>query len=188
MPLYNPPKSQGNPIPAFHRLKAWTYEPAAASSGTSVPLSTGVIKLDKIPVDAPFLATSAILEVQTAGATLTAGQSLLGLYDSSGNRLCLTADQSAVWNSTGVKAAANFTTATVIQPGPLGFIYCAILCVGTTPAAFRHMTANTVINAGLSAGEFRSATILTGQTTLPTTLTLSGMAANTSMPNWVGIA
>ena len=168
-------------------MKAQSFDPELASSGTSFPLTSGVIFLSKIPVGSPFLASNISFNIQTAGATLTAGQSLAGLYDSAGNRLAQTADQSAAWISTGIKAAIAFVTPVTVLPGPLGFIYAAFLSVGTTAPSFSHALSVASVNVGLGAGEYRAGSIGSALTALPATLTLSTMTASTSNSIYAGV-
>ena len=187
MPLYAPAAGQFTLTPAFNRFKAQSYEPGQGNSGTSFPLVSGVITLSKIPVGSAFLASNLSFEVHTAGATLTAAQSIAGLYDSAGNRLAQTADQSVAWTTTGIKSAVALASAVTVVPGPSGFIYAAFLSVGTTPPAFRHIASVALLNVGLAAGEFRAATIGSALTALPATLTLSTMTAVTGNSIYVSV-
>lgn len=163
----------------------WNYDselPIGTGAGVNV---SGTIYLHKVYLAQGQTITGAATGVQTAGATLTSGQNLMGLYDSSGNRVAVTADQSAVWTSTGYKSA-NFTASYSVTTA--GFFYVAILAVGTTPPAF-YQAANALsvlFNANVAAGSFRHCTGPTAQTSLPATITLGSTSAST-FNTWIAL-
>lgn len=154
------------------------YDPESISGTAGVNVS-GTVYLHKVYLAQGQTVTGLAVGVQTAGATLTSGQNLLGLYDSSGNRVGQTADQSAVWTSTGYKSAALTASYAVTTAG---FYYIAVLAVGTTPPAF-YQAANApsaLFNANVAAGTFRHASGGTGQTSLPATITMGSTTSSTT--------
>lgn len=153
--------------PTDQGYAAWTYDPALSAGSTLVP--TGTLNLMRIAVRAPKTLTDMTICSTVAGSGLTAGQNFVGLYDASGNRLALSADQSASWASTGVKIIP-FTAPAVV---PAGFFYLAILVNGTTaPQIQRGQTnAANAVNAALSTANSRYASSGAGLTALPATFT-----------------
>ncbi|MFE3169343.1 hypothetical protein [Streptomyces sp. NPDC059224] len=159
--------------PADHGLTAWTFDPAACGpSGTT--LSAGFIYLLELVLRQGATINRLHAVIGTAGSGLTSGQCLAGLYDSSGARVGITADQSTVWNSVGAKAmslTAPYTAAA-------GRYYAALLFNGTTSPNFScgstHGNTFTPGNANLSAGSYRWCRSASGQTALASSITLSG--------------
>ena len=159
----------GHWLPSDHNLVAWTMDPSEAAN--SQVLVSGTLYMMGLWVREATSFTNIIFGASAAGATLTAGQNLIGLYNSSGTRVATSADQSANWTSTGIK-----TTAMTGAPIALsaGMYYVAILSNGTTPVGvFResNQASANIINVGLTAATARSAE-LAGQTSLPASITL----------------
>ena len=160
-----------------HGLLTWTQDPATLNGGYT--LATGQIYLSKVKITSRSTVVSNILYgVTTAGTALTAGQCFVGLYDSSGNRLAVSADQSGVMNTTGPKTAAL----TVAQTLAVGSYYVAFLAVGTgtLPSVAGGGGVSSTINAGLTVGTSRFLNTATGNTSLPATITLSSQSQNTA--------
>jgi hypothetical protein len=166
--------SYGNAwAPSDHGLTTWAFDPAASSpSGTT--LSAGFIYLVELVLRQAATISKIHAVLGTAGSTLTAGQCLAGLYDASGNRVGITADQSTVWNTAGNKAMPL----TASYPAAAGKYYAALLFNGTTSPTFACGSTLgatfTPGNANLTAGAYRFCRSAAGQTALPATITLSG--------------
>ena len=170
--------------PADQGLLAWTFDPVACRSGGDT-LTRGVVYLAKVKiVNRSTVVSNILLSVIGLGTALTSGQNFVGLYDSSGNRLAVSADQTTAWGTTGLKTAA-------ITPQTLavGSYYVAILSNATT-AAPQFMQGNGAsasgLNAGLTTGTARYLTSGTGQTALPATITL-GSASTESGSRWAAL-
>lgn len=159
--------------PGDHGLLAWTMDPGA-SSANGTNLSAGFIYMLQVVLRQPATISKINLVLGAAGATLTANQCLAGLYDSSGNRVAITADMSTTWNSAGNKTM-NLTSSYTAAPGKY---YIALLFNGTTSPTFACGStlgaAFTPGNANLSAGSYRWCRSASGQTTLPASVVLSG--------------
>lgn len=112
--------------------------------------------------------------IGTAGATLTAGQCLAGLYTAAGARVGVTADMTTTWTTAGNKAMA-LTAPYEAAPGKY---YVAFLFNGTTSPTFACGSTLgatfTPGNANLTAGAYRFCRSAGGQTALPPTITVSG--------------
>lgn len=162
----------------------WNHNPLLIQ-GTASANTSGTIYLHRVYLAQGQTVTGIGYGVQTAGATLTAGQNLVGLYNPSGNRVAVSADQSSAWTSTGYKST-NFTSTYSVTTA--GYHYVAFLAVGTTPPAF-HQQANAsqiFYNANTSAGTFNHCSGGTSQTDLPTSITL-GSTISTGVNTWVAV-
>ena len=94
--------------PGDYGWGGWNFAPTGATTGT-VLAADGTLYLSKMPVQAGDVISNLIHHVATAGATLTSGRSLAGLFSSAGVLLATSADLSGGggvdWLSTGVKVA-----------------------------------------------------------------------------------
>lgn len=160
--------------PQDHALKAWTQDPAGCGSVGSAS-TAGVIYLSKVLLRNAGTVSNLYYTVTNAGSGLTAGQNLVGLYDSTGTKLVEAADQTTPMSSTGTKTAA-------ITPQALaaGSYYIALLTNGTTPPQFMRGggASGSALNVGLTVATGRFLDFGTGQTTLPASITLSSAAFN----------
>jgi hypothetical protein len=162
--------------PYLNKAIAWTMDPCQASSSNTP--SSGAISINLVYVNYLATVTNFLCSVQTAGSGLTAGQNLVGVYNLAGTRVGISADQTAAWGSTGNKTAALTMT------GPLepGYYYLAFLTVGTTPPKFYGGSAvSTVQNINFASAPYRFS-FLSGQTSLPTTITPSSFFAAGFIP------
>ena len=165
------PSSWGNWI-------ATSYDPALAAANT-LPTS-GTVTMVRLDLAAPATITSAVTCVVAVGVTLTAGQNFAGLYDSTGTRVAVTADQSVAWTSLGEKVM----TFTSPYAAAAGTYYVAYLANGaTTPAILRsssNANISAVINRGQSVSVARFALGPTAQTTLPASITMASRTLGTT--------
>lgn len=162
---------------------AWTYDPTICNAGTS-PLPTGgTVYLSQVLVRAPKTISNLVLNVNAAGVTLTASQNFAGIYNSAGTQLGVTADQSAVWNTTGCKNMPLAGGATTLTPG---FYWIAFVSNGTTIPSFARASGvinAQIVNGQLGSGQYRFATNGAGATTLPASFTPSANVSS-NLPNW----
>lgn len=162
-------------------LLAWTFDPIACNQ--SLTITTGQIVLAKITLGAVTLVTNLPIHLNTGGGSLTSNENFIGLYNSSGTRIALSADQTAAWSSSGDKLNAMVTPVT-IEPGDY---YVAILVNGTgVPTFAAGQPNNSMMNTNLVA-PFRAALVSGTFTALPTTITLGSVTAAVLMP-WAGIS
>lgn len=170
--------------PADHGLLSWNYDPAMCGAG-STGSTAGTVYLMKIKiVNRSTVVTNILMSVTAAGATLTAGQNFAGLYSSSGTLLSATADQSAVWNSTGLKTMALSAPQTLA----VGTYYVAFVSNGTTPPSFMRGAdiSASGVNAGLTVSTGRFLTGPTAQTSLPASITM-GSNSTVQTARWVAL-
>lgn len=164
---------------------ATPYDPAQGAASSA--LTSGTVYMMRMDLAAPATLTTSTITLITAGATLTAAQNFVGLYDSTGARVALTADQSAAWTTTGEKNAA-FTSP---YAAAAGTYYLALLSNGTTPIGPMRTnpspTSAAAINHGLSNATGRWATGPTAQTTLPASITMASRTL-THLTFWFGVS
>lgn len=112
---------------------AETIDPEMASSGLNY--ASGFIILARVSIPRTIVVSQVMIDVQTAGSGLVAGQNLIGLYGPDGNLLQGSGDMSAAW-AAGVGPATWTLTPMTIQGGPGRWIWAAILNNGTTLTKF----------------------------------------------------
>lgn len=170
--------------PADHGLAAWTHDPATLRSASNATTS-GTVYLCKVKIaNRSTVVSNVIVGIEALGSGLTSGQCFVGLYNSSGTRLAVSADQSGNWTSTGLKTIAL----TAPQTLAVGSYYVAILAVGTTPPQFAMGAGGaTTVSAGLATGASRFLTGPTAQTSLPSSITLSSQTV-TSGARWAALS
>jgi len=169
--------------PSQNGLLAANGDPfVAQNAGAAVSGTKYVIR---VPVNITETVGNIWIIVTTAGATLTAAQNLCGLYNSAGQQLQVTGDQSAVWTSTGAKQMA-LAASTVVTPP---YVYVEVMSNGTTPAAFARFGQPPSANLNLAGALLRCATNGTGATALDASITPASLStSNTPFSFWVGLS
>jgi hypothetical protein len=180
---------------------AWSG-PLDMTTGASTIATTGVTQLALVHLEAALASqgsatvgqtvTAIDVLVQTGGSTLTASQSLLGLYTAAGvllgsaNTNAATTDLATAFASTGLIKSAALTAATgqSLTGLPAGDYYVAISQVGTTPAILRGW-GNVQVNGRLATTASKYATGSTNTTTLPAAM---GTLAAYVGAFWVGLS
>lgn len=169
--------------PSENALVAWAYDPAAANS-TGAGITAGVVFLIKVRLPMPATITNIVSFITTAGAGLSAGQNLAGLYNASGTLLSATADQSTAWATTGAKVAPLVTQQVA---APAGVYYVAWLANGTTTPTFVRGSIHGVVNVNTSSSTGRWLTSGAGQTALPATIAIASAALN-GLSYWAAVS
>lgn len=169
--------------PDDHGYLAWALDPGSLVN--QVTLTAGVLYGTRLEIRRTMSVTNVVLFCSTAGSTLTAGQNFVGLYDSSGTRIGVSADQTTAWGTSGVKIAA-------LASGPFtvaaGYVWAVLVANGTTPPQFGTGSLFSVgANAGLAAAETRFASQGTTQTALPASLTPGSWLQNANAP-WAALS
>jgi hypothetical protein len=162
-------------------FKAWTFDPVVLNGGVALP-ANGVMYLVGLWTPVDITVSNIYYSVQTAGATLTAGQNHVALYGSDRTRLG-SVNQDTAFTSTGLKTAAITPVAV-----PAGRFWVGFLANGTTrPSINRAVGQGLAVLNGLHAGTAaRFASSGTSQTTPPAgPITL---AAITSTTYWAAVA
>jgi hypothetical protein len=155
-------------LPADVGLLAASIDPATTTTNSGALPNSQMVVI-KLRTDIAISVANIVCFVQTAGATLTAGQSFAALYDSSKTLVGQTADQSTAWTTTGLK---NMALAGGPFSIPAGYFYVAFVSTGTTRPTLRRSAGGTsIVNGVLSTANSRFANADTGiTTTLPSTL------------------
>jgi hypothetical protein len=184
-------------LPAGYPVQAWTYDPLLAGS-TTAPAS-GQLQWVRIRVPIAITATFLIVIVSTAGATLTAGDSVLALYTAAGALLSSVTDSgtNAYYGSSGTTTGtltAAFSQASMVagklaaaQSLPAGDYYIAVAATGTTIPLFRgNASLGTAMGQFLNLPFSRAAQGGTSETTAPANLPSVSSAPSIAM--WAAIS
>ena len=106
----------------------------------------------------------------------------MALYDTSGNRLAVSTDQTTGLDSVGMKTVAMSTPYTVTTSGAY---YVAVLVNNSgTPPTFGRNNSNSTMTAGIGSGA-RIAGVQTGQTSMPSSGTIGTGA---TIDFWIGVS
>jgi len=162
----------------------------AGEIGGATILTGGTVYIGAVAVRRSLTISNVWCAVGTAGATLTSNQNFMGLYNSVGTRLAVTADQTTAFGSTGLKSPA-LTVAQAVGPG---IYYVAVLSNGTTPPTLaRGVTNLTNLSALHNVGNLATATArfasnATVQTSLPASLTMASNVTTGQVNYWFAIS
>jgi hypothetical protein len=174
--------------PADQNLLAWTYNPDMAGHVTAQSSGgvAGRITLVRIILRKQITWTSTWIGLAGVDTAATLSNCYLGTYDSAGNRVGVTADLSSqLVNSANAKALPFALTSPFTAAA--GTYYIALLLNGswtTNTFTLKASGAGISVNAGLAAPNLRYSNLLTGQTSLPPTLTLANQATNIITTGW----
>lgn len=173
-------------VPADSGLLAAPFDPAACGSTGSAPTG-GVVYVIAVPLRSATTITNIHAVIGVAGSGLTSGQCFFGLYNASGTRLAVTADQATPWATAGnIKAAL-----TAPYVASAGTYYVAILANGTTRPQFAVGSTLgatfTPGNVNLTAATARFGRGPGSQTSLPASITMSSLTLDANN-YWVGIS
>ena len=173
-------------------ITAWNF-PSALATSSSAALTSGTVYVMRVPLGAASTTiTNVIAGVTTVGGDADRLQNFAAVFDHTGARIGVTADQSGVWTSTGLKtmalASGPFT-------GTWPFVYVAILSnwtsTGPGPIFARGAGAGTgasIVNLNAAAANLLAATNGTVQTSMPGSLTYSSNSGAAGQMIWVGLS
>lgn len=164
----------GHPEPSSETFTAWAFDTAAIQS-TFTP-TAGIVYLAAMYIPKTTTPTGVCIQVPTAGTGLT--NCFAGLYDNTGTLLATSADMSTALQTTGAKALS-------IAPGTIGAgkYWAALLIGGATTSPAMNAGGNVLRYGG---APFRFSRSGTGQTSLPATITLSGVSGLNNSP-WFAV-
>lgn len=166
--------------PADQAALAWSFDFSIVPTGGTVTNAAqpnnSSVRVAKVGIRNPMTISNITVSVSTAGVALTAGQNFVGLYDTAGNLVAQSADQTTAWGTTGLKTAAL----TVPYASGAGYLYAALLCNGATPPAFYAAAtpSGLALNFGLATAAARASFSPSSYTTLPATLPLGSSTAS----------
>jgi hypothetical protein len=167
----------------------------SSSGSTWVPTgatASGIVYLSKIRLAVAITMTNLWYGLSgAAGGAATTGN-YFGVYDTTGTLQAVTSDLTSVYNgSTGAKEAAFVTP----YSAAAGTYFIATLVNGTWAAntwSLKATGGGVTANAGLSAPSLKFSNLLTGQTTLPGTITLANQVTSAvaagACSQWFGIS
>jgi hypothetical protein len=190
---YNP-WSQG--VMSQLGIQAWDYPSWFVSNNTTALGTAGVLYGVRIPLPGSIVTiTNVNYVVGTAGATLTASENFIGVYDTNGNQIGITADQTTNFGTQGAHLGVPLVGGPFQTAAPFVFLFA--LFNGTTgPALTRASSGGTgsgmpaagVLNATGSNLPF--CTNSSGLTSMPATVTYSSNSGSTSSPSyfWAGLS
>jgi hypothetical protein len=156
------------------------------SSGTD-PVNVGpCVNVIYVPLTgASVTITNAELHVNSAGSGLTSSQNFAGVYDNTGTRIGVTADQSTPWASAGLKQMA-------LTGGPFTgtwpWVTVAFVSNGTTPPSFAAGGFIALANAHATGAGLIFATNGSGATAMPASLTYSSNSVTNAHTYWAGVS
>jgi len=163
----------GNYHPADLGLLACTFDPMTASQ-TPLQLTASAINWVKCKIPAGSIITNLTIQIGTGGAGASVTQGFLGVYDTSGNLLGTTANQTTSWQSVGRKTHA------LVSPIAASIhdrdVILVMYAVATTLPKFLYNGGSGVPDFGGQSAASWVAGQITGQvglSALPSTITLS---------------
>ncbi|WP_285636859.1 hypothetical protein [Actinoallomurus iriomotensis] len=165
--------------PADYGLLAWVGDPGYLAGAVAVP--AGIVHLMKIKIPKAMTITNLVFYMANS-ITLTSGQNFAAVFDTSGTRLGITADQSSNWATAGSKVCALTSPAAVSA----GFVYAAILFNGSSPPQMGRYGQNTIYDNASIGSLVRFGQYGSGLTAMPTSLTMGSMTANSTAAFWAG--
>jgi hypothetical protein len=154
------------------------------ASATALP-TAGRLELTRLKVPGAGNVTNIVVEVTTAGSSLTAGQCFAALYTAAGTLIAQSVDQTTNWGGTGMKNA-QLNGGPYFIPG--GEYYVALWFNGTTGPTLLRVAGSSGFtpNHGRSAPNLIAAWSDAG-TTIAAPATL-GTQTNVGNTWWVALA
>ncbi|MGW3821778.1 hypothetical protein ACWEAF_05585 [Streptomyces sp. NPDC005071] len=173
-------------LPSEQGLLAWTYDPNMAGHVTAQSNAgvAGRITLVRIIIRKTITWSNVWLGLSGVDAAAVLANCYLGVYDSSGALKGTTADISTSLMSGATAKPLPLATPFTAVPGTY---FIAMLLNGTwatNSLTFKASGAGVSTNAGLSAPNLRYSNMLSAQTTLPSSLTLSGQTTTIINTGW----
>lgn len=173
-------------LPSEQNLLAWTYDPNMAGHVTAQSSGgvAGRITLVRIPIRRTITWSNIWIGLAGVDAGASLSNCYLGVYSTAGTRLGTTADISSSLMSGATGKALALATPFTATPG---MYYIAMLLNGTwttNSLTFKASGAGISVNAGLAAPNLRYCNLLTGQTSLPTSVNMSTQATSIINTGW----
>lgn len=158
--------------PRAHGAIAWTADPTTISTGAN-GLVAGTIYLSQLQVNRSATAVKIYWGINTAGSGVTAGQNFIGLYNVSGTRLANVGIDARI-TTTGLFSE---TISAAVTPGLYWVAW--VINASTMPQPYRHQALNTtLVTFNQGTAQYRCASNATGQTSLPSSITVSSNVGN----------
>ena len=174
-----------NFVPNDHGLSAWSYDPSMVTNASSTV--SGTVYLTKINIRSTQSLNTIYYSLTAAASGVTANQNFLGLYNSSGTRVAVTAAGGidAGLTSSGV-LTGTLTSTYVAAPGTY---WVAFVNNATTPAQLGRASGfSATPNANLAASAYRFAVNGTSQTSLPASITPGSNTLTGMFTFWAAVS
>lgn len=179
--------ASGQPdLPSEQGLLAWTYDPNMAGHVTAQSNAgvAGRITLVRLILRKQITWSNVWLGLSGVDAAAVLANCYLGVYDSAGTLKGATADV-----STSLMSGAVAKPLPLVTPftAAAGTYFIAMLLNGTwatNSLTFKASGAGVSVNAGLAAPNLRYSNMLSAQTSLPSSLTLSGQTTTIINTGW----
>jgi hypothetical protein len=170
--------------PADYGLKAWVGDPGKLAGGIQVP--GGIVRLLKVKIPKAITIANVVVYIKGASMALTSGQNFVALYDTSGNRVGVSADMTSAFMA--ATAGATVTCAlTSAYSAPAGFVYAAVLFNGSnTPNMGRFQNAPEYSNVNLTVPRFGM--FGSGLTSMPANITPGSIVSDATGGFWAGLS
>lgn len=173
-------------VPADQGYLAWTYHPDMAGHVTAQSNAgvAGRITLTKVKIMRPITWSNIWLGLAGVDAGASLSNCYLGVYDDSGARRAVTADISSSLMSGAVGKPLALTAPVATQPG---WYFIAMLLNGTwatNSLTFKCSGAGVSVDSKLTAPNLKYSNMLTGQTSLPTSLDLTQQTTTQIATGW----
>ncbi|MFF5703409.1 hypothetical protein ACFY7H_13010 [Streptomyces sp. NPDC012794] len=177
---------QYGPQPSDQGLITWTGDPNDAGHVTAQSSGgvAGRITLVRIPIREQITWSNIWLGLSGIDAGASLSNCYLGVYNAAGTLMGATADISSSFMTGAVAKALPLTAPFTAPPG---FYYIAMLLNGTWTTNSLHFKATGAgisVNANLTAPNLRYSNMLTGQTSLPGTLTMASQVTTIINTGW----
>jgi hypothetical protein len=167
-------------------LLAWTYDPSATTNSTLTV--NGTVYLAQVLLRYSTTVSKLSVGVSTAAATVTANQNFLGLYNSAGTRVAVT----AAGTLDTLITSAGIVTASVVTPyaAVAGTYWVAFVNNASTASTLARASGASlsIANAGAAAAAFRYAVNGTSQTSLPSTITPGSNTVTGAFTMWAAVS
>ncbi|MGQ4349691.1 hypothetical protein [Streptomyces sp. SAS_275] len=172
--------------PGDQNLLAWTYDPDQAGHVTAQSNGgvAGRITLTRIILRKSITWSNVWMGLSGIDAAAVLSNCYLGVYDSSGTLKGVTADISSLLMTNPI--AKPFPLAASFSAAP-GTYFIALLLNGTwatNSLTLKCSGAGVSVNAGSAAPGLRYSNMLTGQTSLPSTLNLAAQTTTIITTGW----
>ncbi|MGA4875841.1 hypothetical protein [Streptomyces lydicamycinicus] len=173
-------------LPSEQGLLAWTYNPDMAGHVTAQSSGgvAGRVTLVRIILRKQITWTNIWIGLAGVDTGATLSNCYLGVYDTSGNRVGVTADISTSLMSSAIAKPFALTSPFTAAAGTY---FIAMLLNGTwttNSLTFKASGAGISVNAGLTAPNLRYSNMLTGQASLPSSLTLANQTTSIINTGW----
>jgi hypothetical protein len=165
----------------------WSYDPGFCETTTAThsgAMASGSLYVVAVYLPAPATVTGVLTHTAIAGVgTWTIGKA--AIYDTAGSRLAVSANSTTIWKTANLNQIPMTATIDLAR----GMYYCAVLNVRSATTKAPSLTSRngySDLQNVLTAANYPRAAVLTGQTDIPASITLSSFALSAGS-RWAGL-